>query len=48
MYIVEFTHSGSNSDDVDYIATIQQGHLGINKRMERYHQGTVGQILKTT
>ena len=35
MYIVEFTHSGSNSDDVDYIATIQGGHLGINKTMEK-------------
>ena len=34
-YIVEFTHSGSNSDDVDYIATIHGGHLGINKTTEK-------------
>ena len=35
MYIIEFTHSGSNSNDVNYIATIQGGHLGINKTMEK-------------
>ena len=35
MYIVEFTHSGSNSDDVNYIATIQGSYLGINKTMEK-------------
>ena len=34
-YIVEFTDSGSNSDDIDYIATIHSGHLGINKTMEK-------------
>ena len=34
-YIVESTHSGSNSEDVDYIATIQGGHLGINKTKEK-------------
>ena len=35
MYIVEFTHSGSNSHDIDYIATIQGGHLEINKTTEK-------------
>ena len=34
-YIIEFTHSGSNSKDIDYIATIQGGHLGINKTTEK-------------
>ena len=34
-YIVEFTHSESNSEDVDYIATIQGGHLGMDKTMEK-------------
>ena len=34
-YIIEFTHSGNNSEDVDYIATIQGGHLGINKTTEK-------------
>ena len=34
-YIIEFTHSGSNSQEVDYIATIQGGHLGIKKTTEK-------------
>ena len=34
-YIVEFTHSKSNCEDIDYIATIQGGHLGINKTTEK-------------
>ena len=34
-YIIEFTHSGSNNENIDYIATIQGGHLGINKTTEK-------------
>ena len=35
LYLVEFNHSGSTSEDVDYIATIHGGHLEINKMMEK-------------
>ena len=34
-YIVELTNSGSNSEDIDYIATIQGGHLCINNTTEK-------------
>ena len=46
MYIAEFTHSGSNNDDVNYIATIQGVIWALPRQWERYHQGTIGQILK--